>query len=654
MTKMPPSMPKSDPVSFSSLFEAHGETDRQLVISTSRFERRRCTLSAGEEALLDHFPDCAGVACAFLRLPAGSAPLAQFSMDGLYGLERSASGGWLLCPAEAHRPTFWMPQLPIGRRYDAQGRILAEVPATLQAFRPTSTASWLILNRPCEGKLELVVWRFSAEAPDIVDGLERLSAVETQPVFMWSSHTTFRSTADVYTYLLHGKVYENRFDFRRKRKVCSELEAYSLYVTLGGLEAATGKTFYRLLRRQILHSVIARQAAQGGWEHGEWTDMMESHYRFHDAAMLLLATAQEEQPDATVAAALERAAGVLAASPDRTDVGAWFLHDSLESSVELMKRSGMRWFSSGILGKSPSNKLILNTHLDAIVTLDRYREVSGDARHAETVSSAVAATRAILALRPAEWLYRPLYRAIGLTLLPSARVRQLSLPARMVRRLTEDHLTRRVYRLKRRYPRLVMPGGLIERHLSRLHFGVNYHTVNVSDLARVWRRFPSDDLDSVIEGGVRAVTETGLLELWVESKQRQGLGYWVEALYHLCTLKPELAYRSHLAQAMVAALDAGLGLSPSLLGANPEAVPVAERVACPSPVHAVLRVANLSRGGQREFLVVNPTAQPVDLRWEAGREPGALVGWTSSDGDKPPGGESIPTVPARGWVLGRA
>jgi hypothetical protein len=198
---------------------------------------------------------------------------------------------------------------------------------------------------------------------------------------------------------------------------------------------------------------------------------------------------------------------------------------------------------------------------------------------------------------------------------------------------------------------MVMPGGLIERHLSQLHFGVNYHSVNVADLARVWRRFPREDFREIIAAAVSAVSETTLLQYWAETKQRQALGYWVEALYQLCTLAPERSYRPYLAGAMLAALDAGLGLPPSLLGAYPEIIKPAERFPCPSPRDVRLRIANLSRGGRREILVVNPTTAAIALAWEEDRDNG--LAWVSADDRPVSAAKAAPlSVPARGWLLG--
>jgi hypothetical protein len=499
--------------------------------------------------------------------------------------------------------------------------------------------------------LECAIWRLCPEASAIIEALGQPLVLERQPIFMLSSHTALRGPADVYIYLVHGQVYENRFDLRRKRKICSELEAYSLYVALHGLEAATDKKLYRLLKQQILVSVIARQAQDGGWHHGEWTDFMESHYRFHNAAMLLLETALEEAPDRVIADSLSKAASVISRCTDRTDIGLWFFHDSLEQSAEMTEKSGIRWIPSRELGKSPPTKMILNSHLDAIVTLDRYREVTGDTQYSEQVASALGATHKLLSLRPAEWLYRTLYWAVGLTLLPIKEAERLPLVLRALKRVIRDHVIPQLHRVKRRYPRVVMPGGLVERHLSRLHFGVNYHSVNIMDLARLRRRFPSEDLDAVIDGAVNAVTETTLQRYWIEVNQKQALGYWVEALYQICTLKPEPVYRRYLAEAMLSALDAGLGLPPSLLGAHPEVVKPAERFPCPSPRDVRIRVANLSCGGRREILVVNPTADPIELAWEKNR-PNDLK-WMSGADPAALVDNSPLSVPSRGWMLGR-
>ena len=112
------------------------------------------------------------------------------------------------------------------------------------------------------------------------------------------------------------------------------------------------------------------------------------------------------------------------------------------------------------------------------------------------------------------------------------------------------------------------------------------------------------------------------------------------------------AYRRHLAQAMLQAQDAGLGLPPSLLGGDAEMVGPAEQQPCPSPTHASLLVANLSCGQQTEILVVNPSRDGLKLAWES-PVAGPLC-WTDASGQPVSDLASSLSVPARGWILGRA
>jgi hypothetical protein len=448
---------------------------------------------------------------------------------------------------------------------------------------------------------------------------------------------------------VHGHVYENRFEWRYKWKVCAENEAYSIYVALHGLERATGKRLYGLLKRQLVLSVMSRQADDGGWHHGEWSDFMESHYRLHNGAVLLLEAAFEEHRDEAVGAALARAAAFTARHTDTTQLGLWFLHDSLEEDLELLRKSGSRIIPSRVLGKSPANKLILNTHLDSIVVLDRYREVTGDDRYADRVASARNAMRGVLALHPAEALYRLVSWAVRLTHVPPSRAEQLPAPVRAARRAAREYLLPRMHRLKRRFPRMVMPGGLVERHLGMPHYDVNYQSINLMDLVRVWRRFPDEDLDAVVAGAIAAVRDTGLLAHWTETRQRGALGYWLEALYQLCTLDRGGDHRASLAVAMAIATEVGVGLTPSMLGANPEVVRDADRVPCPSPSDPRLRVANLSRARKREFLVVNCSEDAIDVVWESAPESGFV--WALPDGRAVPDAPGCSLAP-RGWLSG--
>lgn len=626
------------------------------ILSSGFFTRRQRVDGEGAEFLLDTFPDTPGAACCFVRLSSGEHRTVSFSVQGDYRVEACRTGGWLVLPVTTHAPGYWIPRPPILRRQDKQGHIIGEQQVPLTGIDVGAGELGVSLEVPAAWTLDWVFWRFAGDSLAMTSALQSPMPLAQQRFFLWGSKANVTLPAGLYLYLLHGQVYTDAFVWPRRWKFHSELDAHGLYVVLDGLEAATGEALYRLLKRQLLYSVIGQQAEDGGWHQGEWTDLMESHYRLHNAAMLMLEAALEETGDRLVRSALERAAAFISRCTDRTDIGAWFLHDSLENSVEAMEvmreQTRTPWIPTRTLGKSPTNKLILNTHLDAIVALDRYRQLTGDAGYDALLDSARAAARAILALRPAEPLYRLIYWAIHLTLLPKDEAMRLPLPLRIVKRLTWQYLWSQMHRVKRRFPRLVMPGGLIERHVAPLHYDINYHPVNLLDLVRYARRFPAEAHRDIIEQAVQVVRTRNLLQYWSEQEYRRfALVVWADALYQLCTLDAGIEYRQALAEAILRCEAAGLGLPPALLGGDAEVVAIPDRMPCPSPADARLRIANLGRAKQAELIVVNPTDEPISLTWANSNAPS--LAWIGSNGHSATPMAMPPVIPARGWILGR-
>ena len=178
------------------------------------------------------------------------------------------------------------------------------------------------------------------------------------------------------------------------------------------------------------------------------------------------------------------------------------------------------------------------------------------------------------------------------------------------------------------------------------------------DLARYWRRFPDEDVGSIIESAVKAVENSQLLDFWSEAKPREfAIVEWIDALYHLCTLSPDLNHRRCLARAMIRAQDAGLGLPPALLGGNGEIVRHSAQQPCPSPTDPHLLVANLSGGQGLEVLVANPTDANLPLAWEecGPKGPKGLqaLEWSDEKGRGILAMDAPLMVPKRGWILGR-
>jgi hypothetical protein len=648
----------------SDLIDLHGLINRVEVVSSSLFSRVRGELRDGATLIYDQFPGADDAACAFVRIPVKGPGVVWFVVEGAYEVTSCAAGGWLLEARRKGERSYWFPQPPALRAFDAHGRIVREEAPRIADFRASDGDLAVSITTAPGLALDLTFWSIPSQGVGLCEELKQLSNLERTRVFLWSSQAAYQSPASLYRYLINGSVYQDALAWPRKWRFCCELDAYELFNWLTGLERSTRKSLYNLLRRQVLLSVVSRQSADGGWYHGEWTDMNESHYRFHNGALLLLENALHEWSDGFLWTALRRGVEFVAAKADKTDLGLWFLHDSLEASAELLdemhRQTGAiakghgAWRPSRMLGKSLTNKLILNSHLDTTIVLDRYRELSGDQRFVGHVDSARAATRALLARKPADLIYRAIYGMVRLTLLPEAEARRLPLPVRAFKRLTSLYLIPNLYRLKRLAPRIVMPGGFVDRHLSMLHFDAKYHAVNMMDLVRHLRRFPNDGVDEVLDGAIEFVmgNRRRTLRWWGEAKPRQfAIVVFAEAMFQLCLLRPSPAHRSHLAESLLLIDDLGLGVPPSLLGGNAEATPLQSRVACPTPASRRLLVANLSRDGHPEILLINPSSEAIELAWDA-VPPNDLV-WINEDAGVVIGGHTPECVPPRSWLLGR-
>lgn len=591
---------------------------------------RRGQRSAGNfvglQSVLDAFGDAD---CLFLRSSAAS----QFRLDGDYRLQRCASGGWLLNNRDSAGPSYWLPVPAMLRRTSSQGHILEERVSTLDGFDLDSSGVTISLPGIPEGwMLDAVIWKLNKAA--LIDELQTLAPVETQGYFLLGTHTRYGQPADLYRHLIHGWVYEDRYAWPHKRRICSENDAHALHLILSGLQHATGKRFYGLLKAQLLLSVLSRQGADGGFRHGEWTDNMESHYRLHCSAMHLMMDALSEDDDPVVRSALARGMAFISDKRDATEVGAWFYHDELETSEAGMRRAPFKWWPGTALGKSPQNMLVLNTQLDTLVALERYGMLTGDTQYAPLVESGDQAARAVLALRPMEWLYRLLFSAIDLTLLPTGQAACLPLWKRLWKRIGWQVFIPRLPRIKTRFPRLVMPGGYIDRELSLQTWAYDYLAVNLMDLVRAAKGQRRPAFMPYIDGILEYCARTGIAHRWLEHKGRAyAVGFYAEALVLLSLAAPRPGTDAMLADVLQLCVRRELGLPPSLNGGNAEAQAAPHRV--PQPAHADIVVANLSHAERAACLVVNAGQHATNLDAALCAVPDR---WTIPAGELQPGG----------------
>jgi hypothetical protein len=641
----------SDKIDLAQIFHSEHTWELHRSLRAQGAEREERWGLGGEGILLDRF-SLADACCCFLRLVAVQERAVCFELPGPYRIQSCPGGGWIIEPEAPKNCFYWIPQPAMARAVSKVGHLSSEQPGQVSTLKLAGTSLSIELSIRAGFYSDVVVWQIPFEEKELVQELIQLTSLETQAFFLWGSHTTYRKPADLYLHLIFGHVYECRFAWPHSRRICSENDAHSLYVTFNGLERATGKKIYALFKQQLLLSVMARQGGDGGWRHGEWTEDMEAHLRLNASAIHLLLDSLEECQDAAVRQALERAVEFVSRHKDETSIGAWLLHDSLELNEAGMRKSPFRWLPSRVLGKSTSNMLVLNTHLDSLVALDRYQQVTGDQRHRSLIQSAKSAARAVLSLRSLDWVYGMIFKLISLTLLPTRTQERLPLPLRVLKRFAWQWLGPNLYRLTARFPRLVMPGGYIERAIAIHGMADAYHSVNVMDLVRYWRRFPDENLANLLHNAVGFIQENSIQEHWGEKDEKQyALGFWAETLYHLYLLAPDRETLSYLAETILKLDELEIGLPPSLLGGNAEAVAVKDQIGCVSLADEHLRVANLSHEGHAEFLIVNPTVASRPVIWE-NRPPESLI-WQTSTGQRS-AGEKSTEVSARGWVLARA
>jgi hypothetical protein len=582
----------------------------------------------------------------FVRL--SSATTFNIRCDEAYTFTQLEAGGYLGIPDDQAAPAYWIPVPPMVRVINADKSITHEKTAVVSGFTLQDDHSSLQLLCPDNSILDLTIWEFTANS--FVQQLSTLSAIDKKGSFLWGSHGCVNKPGDLYRHLINGAVYDLRFSWPHNKKCFSENEAHALYTAYSGLEKATGKTLYRFFQQQIVLAVIQRQGNDGAWYHGMWTDETECHYRLHTSALHLLMDEFDRTGCEQVKVALERGVAFLAPTHDTLDCGIWFLHDSLELNEEAMSSGPFQWISKRTLGKRPSNMLVLNTHLDTTIAINRYQGLTGDLQYAELIKSALVSTRTALDLKPANWLYKPLFWAIGLTLLPTENARELAAPIRAIKRIAADYLIKKLPDIKARFPRLVMPNGYIDRELSLRTWALDYQTINLMDLARYARAFPGEFNEDILDKAMAFTHDIGLIQRYRELApgKRYATGFWVEALYHRCLAKGDVKYRQWLAEAMLECHDLSFGMAPSLLGTNSEAIPFAQQNFYPEPSNPELNIAVLSRPQGFELLIVNHAQHSVKINWE--REPEISINWC--DAAQQPISDVALQIPPRQWVLG--
>ncbi len=594
---------------------------------------RQTLATPSTEQLIDRLEEAE---CQFLRF---LGP-ADYTLPEVSRVQACPAGGWLL---EGQKAIFWLPRLPVARKLDQQGHILEETAAPILKMQLDASGLRLAFAPPMGFVTDLIVWQLSLK---LKEELTDLTSIETQGYFLWGSHTRYDRPSDLYLHLIHGWVYENRAPWPKYWKICAENDAHALYVSLCGLERITSKTLYRLFKKQLILSVLSRQAQDGCFYHGVVTDNMESHFRLNTGAMHLLLDAYSEYPSLKIEHAIEHGLGFLIQVADQLEIGPFFLHDSLEINSDGLHQRPSRYLKSRAFGKSESNMLVLNTHLDTTVAIARAASMLHHQDFSRLARAASRTAHTLLMHRPAEWLYRLFFYPIALSFLPKERALALPIWKRTLKRLGWKYLSEYLCYIKQYFPRFTMPGGYIDRHLSFLDLSPSYHSINLMDLVRFAVWFPEIDLKFLIKEAINFAYSSGLWEQWSEDKKKHhALGFWAEALYRLSLIDSDPIWRQLLAETMLRLETLELGQPPSLLGGNHE-TGIVSLFWRSEAIPATFRLADLSRSNKPELLLINPSSEAITVNLEEI----APLTWQGSHGEALSG---LSKIPPKAWVIGR-
>jgi hypothetical protein len=459
------------------------ELDGEQRVQLAEDERRRLTVRSGpaRETVVDRL---GAFELRSLRLrPAAGGEGLRVALGA--GPWRPLAPGWGRVAHVAPR-TIWQPREP--RRVDAgdaAGRLHVYPPAPSLPAGP----AWELPPLPADSFWSLPLLVVHDPERRVERELEALAA-RSWPSLRKSDWFRADSPADLWDALVDGAVFDPRpctGSPRRFRCQQCALAWWSYLWTVGADDSA----LCRMLASAVAWTVRAQLEEPGGWRHGLWRDPPETHLRFYvDGVNLLLGEAGRSGQAAWRDAAERALRGALERFHDElADGSLWFLHDSLEADGEPTAAA------PPALGQAAGNTLCLNTHLQALAALRRL-----DAPWAgEAYARGLRALRRLLELRSAPRLYRLLDAWLPAVFESRGRP---GLRARALRGLFLRLLSGPYWWLRRRHPRLVHPGGFIERDMASTMLADPYHVLNLKDLLVLYALDPQPWLEPGIRAGV--------------------------------------------------------------------------------------------------------------------------------------------------------
>jgi len=326
--------------------------------------------------------------------------------------------------------------------------------------------------------------------------LKSLSNIERR-LYRRSDWFFARTPSDVWNYLINGSLYDPRSHKSIGKRFKCQQCAYAWWSYFGFLYKETGKKLYTTMQDEVAYSILLDMSEKGEWGHGHWSNDIETHARFHLSGLHLFISQYEKTGDLIWLEAAERGMDFVSLHlmEKIDDDCLWFLHDTIEHNNKLLPHH----FKSTIFGKTTGNSLCINTHVQALTVLHRLCVlIPGKKVYAEMFENGARALRKVLDYQPGELIYRIL---MPLVIKHMSRKRNNSLKDK-AKNIIEGFMIKTIYwPVRHQFPRIVQPGGFIERDLTIAFASHPYHNTNLKDLLILYHQEPLDWLRPYIENG---------------------------------------------------------------------------------------------------------------------------------------------------------
>lgn len=251
------------------------------------------------------------------------------------------------------------------------------------------------------------------------------------------------------------------------------------------------------LKHRIIHAILANLVQSGGdlWRCGIW-GFEETHLRFSAVALRLMLLEQREFEPALITNCFknhlmhsEKALG-----------GRWFYHDSIETNRQPYYKP---WTGGKCVDASAHNMLILNTHIDTLITLLMAKKLASKTLTVDQYidEGLVALQNFITNTHIVDGFKSAVDSIMRNILLLSMSIKQQTIINKVVTRVVKKlYYNKLRYSVKQRINIRGFTDGFLERDVRLSGESLEYHVVNLWDMSRLllWMHYTSYEHKSLV------------------------------------------------------------------------------------------------------------------------------------------------------------